>query len=261
MITSRIPEEFRTKPVKGAAAFSKGISILQLIAHAKERPCMADLVRSSGLPRPTLHRLLKALEAERLVECTADKKYIVGSRLIQFAGRALEQSDISRLAEPELAFLRDKTNETILLAIRDGHEMVYIQKRDSPQAIRLATSIGCRASLHASAIGKVVLARLRPAQREAIIENMDLKPFTKFTTTCVVKLRRELNQIREDGYSISHQECQLELQCFGCAILDRAGLPVAGMAVSVPTYRLKEDSFYIEPLVETCRRISQRLGA
>lgn len=261
MITSRLPDEFQPKTVKGAAAFSKGISILQLVAEAEERPCMADLVKMSGLPRPTLHRLLKALEAERLVECTADKKYIVGSRLIQFAGRALEHSDVSRMADPELTRLRDHTNETILLAIRDGHEMVYIQKRESPQAIRLATSIGCRASLHASSIGKVVLAFLKEGHREAIIDNLELTSKTRFTTTCRDQLRQQLGQIRKHGYSVTHQESQLELQCYGCAILDRSGLPVAGMAVSVPTYRLKDDAFYIQPLLETCRRISRRLNA
>ena len=90
-----------TKAVKGAAAFSKSISVLQMIADSPEPPTTAKLVERTGMPRPTLHRILKALAAENMVEVRSDKTFILGARMFQLSGRALEQNDLLRVAESE----------------------------------------------------------------------------------------------------------------------------------------------------------------
>ena len=99
----------KINPVKGAAAFSKSIAILQMIADSEEPPSISTLVKRSGLPRPTLHRLLKALAAEDMVEPRANKTYAVGARALQLAGRALEQNDLAKIAAPEMSLLCNQT--------------------------------------------------------------------------------------------------------------------------------------------------------
>ena len=127
--------------VPGTAAFSKGIALMQLIADSAESPTKSDLVKRSGLPRQTLHRILKALVAEELVEEANDSTYRLGSRMFQFAGRAIEQNDVIAKAEPELQRLASITQETTHLAVRSGDQMVYLFKQDSPLTVRLATSV------------------------------------------------------------------------------------------------------------------------
>ena len=247
--------------VKGAAAFSKGIAILQLIAESPQPPSVATLVRQSGLPRPTLHRLLKALSAEGLVEATYNKTYTLGARMVQLASRALEQNDIARVAEPALDWLCAKTQETIHLAIRVGNELVYLQKKDSPQTVRIASSLGSSVALHGSAIGKCFMAFLSEDERMKILDELDFRRLTKYTTTDREQLKVELARIARDGYSIAHQETDLEIECYGACLLNRKNEPVGGISISVPLYRKNSDlNVYLRPLMECRDRIMQKLG-
>lgn len=250
-----------TKAVKGAAAFSKSISILQLIADSVEPPTTAKLVERTGMPRPTLHRILKALAAEEMVEVRADKTFILGARMIQLSGRALKQNDLVKCAEPELEWLCNQTQESIHLGIRAGHELIYLLGKDSPHSVRIASSTGGRVPFHASALGKAYLAFLPEAERELILSQIEMPRLTKYTITTVEELRAELDQVRRDGYAVSHQQSDMEIECYATCIFDRHGKAIAGISVSVPLYRLNPDkSVYLKPLRECRDRIITKLG-
>jgi IclR family KDG regulon transcriptional repressor len=247
--------------VKGAAAFSKSIAVLQMVADAPKPPTMTELVRQSGLPRPTLHRLLKALEAEKMIVIRQDKTFIVGARVIQLAGRALIQNDVSRYAEQELEWLCNETQETAHLAIRSGDDLVYIKKKDSPHAVRIASSIGGRLPMHASAIGKCILAHLDSEEQTQLLESMEMERLTQHTIVEREVLEAEILKIRTDGFAVSHQESDTEIECYGVCIFDRDGAPVAGIGISVPLFRKNENrDTYIRPLLECRNRIAEKLG-
>ena len=254
-----------TKPrkvVQGAAAFSKSISILQMIADSTEPPSIALLVKQSGMPRPTLHRLLKALAAEDMVEARPNKTFAVGARMIQLAGRALEQNDLVRIAAPEIDWLCAKTHETIHLAIRAGDELVCIHKKDTSHPVRIASSVGGRVPFHASAIGKCLLAHLPDEEQSDVLESLELRKLTEFTICSKDELKEELFSIRERGYSVAHQESDLEVECYGACVYDRNNQPVAGISISVPLYRLNSNrSMYVNPLLECRDRIRAKMGA
>jgi DNA-binding IclR family transcriptional regulator len=251
----------RAPAVQGAAAFSKGIAVMQLISEFPEPPSINELMASSDLTRPTLYRLLKALESEGLVECTNKKTFKLGARLIQFASRAFEQNDISRLSDPELKLLCSLTKETCHLAIRCGDELVYIAKQDSPQTIRLHSSVGNRVPMHASAIGKCFMAHVSSEERMHLLGCIDMPQLTQFTITDRTKLNLQLDEISRAGYAMAHQETDLDVHCFGAVIYDRNGNPVGGMSVSVPLYRLSADqSRYVQPLLAACNRVTTALG-
>ncbi len=246
--------------VQGTAAFSKGISIVQYVADANDYPTKADLLQRSGFPRQTLHRLLKALIAEQLIEETPAKTYRLGARMFQFAGRAMEQNDILQRAQPELKKLSEVTRETTHLAIRSGPQMVYLLKQDSPHTVRLATNVGGRVDLHASSIGKSLLAFLPEDEQEEIICNLELPRITRHTVHTPMQLREQLAKIANDGYAVVEQESVLEVVCFGAPIFDHRHIPVAGLSISVPMFRLKPHDHYIAPLLEACRQITESLG-
>ncbi len=250
-----------TKAVKGAAAFSKSILILQMIADSETPPTTAKLVERAGMPRPTLHRILKALAAENMIEVRSDKTFVLGARMIQLSGRALEQNDLLKVAEPELDWLRSKTQESVHLAISAGYELIYVQKKDSPHAVRIASSIGARVPFHASAIGKAYLAFVPEEERGMILDSIEMPRLTQYTITNVNELKAELEQIRIRGYSVSHQQSDVEIECYAVCIFDRLGSPLAALSVSVPLYRLNSDkSIYLKPLLECRDRIMQKLG-
>lgn len=250
-----------TNAVKGAAAFSKSIAILQMIADSQDPPSISMLVKQSGLPRPTLHRLLKALAAEDMVELRPNKTYAVGARTLQLAGRALAQNDLAKIAAPEMSLLSAQTQETVHLAIRSSNDLVYIYKKDTPHAVRIASTVGARVPCHASAIGKCLIAYLPLDEQIRVVESMDMRKLTEHTITDRQELLAEFQRIRENGYSTSHQESDLEIQCYGTCIFDRSGKPAAGISISIPLYRLKPNqNEYLQPLQECRDRISQKLG-
>jgi IclR family transcriptional regulator, KDG regulon repressor len=130
------------KAVAGTAAFSKFIAVLQIIADAETPPNIAKLVAASGYPRPTVHRIVAALQAEGLVAAVGGgNTFALGTRLVSLASRSWERSDLRIAAVDALMELRNTTSETVHLAVPSDGAMVYIEKLESPHAVHTMTGL------------------------------------------------------------------------------------------------------------------------
>lgn len=248
-------------PVQGAKSFSRCINVLQLIADQAQPASIAELLSTIELTRPTLYRILSALEAEGLVLQNSDKRYQLGSRVISLAHRALAQTDIRDLARSALEQLRDTLGETVHLAIRNRDELVYVDKIESREVVRMASTIGTRVPFHSSAVGKAFLAALEVAQAHALIDALPMPLITERSTINKESLKNYLKQAREQGYSFESEENEKGIVCFGGAILNAQQQPAASVSVSVPIFRLKKDhSQYAIALLKACESISRQLG-
>jgi len=237
------------------------MSVLQQIADASPAPSRAELMRQCGLTRPTLYRVIASLEAEGLIEATNDNRYQLGGRLISLARQALGQSDVRKVAEPFLMRLRDDTGETVHLAIRSGDELVYIDKMESREVVRMSSTIGTRVPFHSSGVGKAFLSALPSSQADQLIEQMTLVQITPFTSTDRAVLQETVRQARAAGFVRDDQENEAGIVCFGAAICETVDRPVASVSVSVPLFRLSENpSRYSAPLLEAAAEISAHLG-
>lgn len=252
--------------VAGTAAFSKFMKVLQLVADASEPMNVAALMRASGYPRPTVHRIVAALQAEGLLaentRAGAIGTLALGPRLIQLASRSWGRSELRLAAVDELKRLRDLTGETVHLAVPSGNSMVYIEKLESPSAVRMASRIGTSVSLHATAVGKAYLAALDGAALELVLQKLPLPRYTANTLVTLPDLRQQLEATRQQGWSADREENETGIYCFGAAILGSQGAPVAAISVSTLLFRQKGDPVktYVEPLLQVCRVISARLA-
>jgi IclR family transcriptional regulator, KDG regulon repressor len=252
-----------TRAVAGAAAFSKFIAVLQLIADAQSPPNVAKLSAASGYPRPTVHRIVAALQAEGLIVATGSgNTFGLGARLINLASHSWERSDLRLAAVDALMELRDLTSETIHLAVPSQGEMVYIEKLESPHAVRMASRIGTRVSLTSSSVGKAYLATLDEPEREALLKEAPLERFTEHTLTDLDAVRRELEATAQRGYAEDREENEASISCYGAAIRGPDGRARGCVSISMPTFRRRDDvqAAYIEPLLAACRAIAARLG-
>jgi DNA-binding IclR family transcriptional regulator len=250
-----------SKSVQGAQSFARNISILQQIADASTAPTRAELLKHCGLTRPTLYRIIASLEAEGLIEATRDNRYRLGGRLVGLARQALAQNDVRKIAEPSLARLRDATGETVHLAIRTGDEIVYIDKIESREVVRMASTIGTRVFFHSSSVGKAFLSALPTSHADRLIDHMTLSKITSFTTTDRAALRKTVKQARAAGFVCDNQENEIGIVCFGAAVCEGPDRPIASVSVSVPLFRLSDDaSRYSAPLLEAVSEISAQLG-
>lgn len=240
--------------------------VLQIVADwpdAKHRPNVADLVRASGYPRPTVYRIVAALVAEQLLtEMHGGKGLALGVRLMQLASRSWGQSDLRVIAAEELKRLRDVTGETVHLAIPLGNHMVYIEKLESLSAVRMASRIGTSVSMHSTAVGKAYMAALEPRSFETLLEDLELQAYTGKTVTDRELLRAQVNVIRERGWSVDDEENESAIYCFGSAIRGPTGAPVAAISVSTLVFRQKSDpdKSYVRPLLSACAAISARIA-
>ncbi len=247
--------------IQGAQSFSRSMSVLQQIADTSPPPSRAELMRHCGLTRPTLYRVIASLEAEGLIEASTDNRYRLGAKLISLARQALAQNDVRKIAEPSLMRLRDETGETVHLAIRSGDELVYIDKMESREVVRMSSTIGTRVPFHSSGVGKAFLSALPPAQADQLIGQLTLAQVTPFTTTDRAVLQETVRQARAAGFVRDDQENEVGIVCFGAAICEAADRPVASVSVSVPLFRLSENpSRYSAALLRAVSEVSAHLG-
>lgn len=250
-------------PVQGAASFSKFMVVLQAIADNPGKLDIARLTRQLPFPRATLHRMVTGLMAEGLVsENTENGTYHLGHRLIQLASESWETSDLRTVARDHIEALRDATGETVHLAVPSGHGMVYIDKLESPRAVRMTSRIGTRVEMHSTSVGKAYLAGLPEEDSRRIVDELDLKPRTRHTITDASTLCAEIAKTRQRGYSYDNEENEPDIRCFGGAIFDRSGKPVGGVSLSIPIYRYDEERAraYVQKVQETVQAISAELA-
>ncbi|CAG9274960.1 IclR family transcriptional regulator [Paraburkholderia unamae] len=251
------------KAVAGTAAFSKFIAVLQLIADADTPPNIAKLVAASGYPRPTVHRIVAALQAEGLVTAVGGgNTFALGTRLVSLASRSWERSDLRIAAVDALMELRNSTSETVHLAVPSDGAMVYIEKLESPHAVRMASRIGTRVTLTSSSVGKAWLATLTPAEREPLLQHAPRVRFTEHTMTDLDAIREEIELTAQRGYAEDREENEQSIWCYGAAILGADGRAVGCVSISMPMFRREADAqrSYVEPLLAACRAIAARLG-
>ena len=247
----------------GTAAFSKFLAVLQCIADAPTPPGIAQLTAASNYPRPTVYRIVGALIAEGLVvESPRGGSYSLGPRLLSLASRNWERSDLRVAASDALQTLRDLTQETVHLAVRSGAEMVYIEKLESPHAVRMASRIGTRVTLYSSSVGKAYLASLKRPDRDTLLGSLT---FARFTPNTIIErnaLDAELDATLARGYAEDREENEEQIFCYGSAILGANGEPIACISISIPLYRKSTTPLetYILPLKDACRAIAEGVG-
>lgn len=249
--------------IRGTASFSKFMVVLQAIADNPGKLDIAGVVKAVPFPRTTVYRIIAALIAEGLVGQNGDNDtYILGHRLILFASRSWETSDLRTVARPFIETLRNATSETVHLAVPSGNGMAYIDKLESPNAVRMTTRIGARVEFHSTSVGKAYLSALPENRAREIIATLEMRPFTPHTFTDPVAFAEEIKKTRDRGYSYDHEENEPDIRCFGSPILDRSGEPVAGVSISIPLFRYSEEKhdYFAGMIRDTARSISQALS-
>lgn len=248
---------------KGTGALDKGLKLLARVCDATHPPRFTDLLRETKLPKATLHRLLGALVEHRLLAVDpVDQTYRLGLRTLEMAQRAWEDQDVRSAAAEDILWLGDQTGETVHLAVLDDTEVVYIDKVESRQRIRMFSAIGKRGPLHCTGVGKAMLAYLDDAQRAALVERLPLKRFTPHTHAAKSSLTRNLAEIRKLGYSRDLEEHEIGIRCAAAPIFDYRGKVVASVSVTGPSFRLSVDDLdtFGRLVVQAARRITQKLG-
>ncbi|MGH8430026.1 MAG: IclR family transcriptional regulator, partial [Solimonas sp.] len=184
----------------GVQSLARAFGILEEVARHREGIGLAHLSKRVGLHNSTTFHLAKTLVALGYIRQEPDsKRYRIGRPLFALAASALDEVEMVRLATPILEELSAKTGESGHFAVRMGDAVVVIARTSGPGAFQLAERVGVVRPAHCTALGKVVLAALRPDQLDRFLERADLKPSTERSITEIPVLLREIEEVRRTG--------------------------------------------------------------
>ena len=242
---------------------------LELLDHfTAERPelSLAELTREVDAHKSSVFRVLTTLEVAGFVEKDPRSgRYRLGLKILDLAGRVWGRNDIRQVASPYMEDLARETGEIIHLAVLDGSDIVYLEKKGPAQgqALTVATRIGGRNPAYASSMGKVLLADLPDGEVRKIVGRGKLTVLTPNTITEMPRLLEELERIRKQGYGMDNEETFPGVRCVGAPIRDASGKVIAAVSVTVPIQRMGDERVreLWRMLTHTARMISERVAA
>ena len=241
--------EFRSAkspdPDPGAAraepdsATLRAFALLELVAGAPAPPTLEDLTRASGLPKPSVYRILRLLMRGGLVHREAhQKRYVVGSRTNALALTVQMGSPQRRERRAILGRVVEEIGETCNFNMLDGNEVVYLERVETSANVRLHMRSGSRVPLHCTASGKLLLSDLPVAHVRRLLGAGPLKRYTERTIVNVATLERELAKIRASGIGTDNGEYLTDSVCLAVPVNDAHGRICAAVAVHGPAPRM-----------------------
>ncbi|MGH2604023.1 MAG: IclR family transcriptional regulator, partial [Dehalococcoidia bacterium] len=230
-----------------------------------ERDCLnfTELARRLELPKSSLHELLDVLATRSYITLDQEsRRYSLGVRVWELGQAYVRYRELVRESLPVMTGIVRLLNETVQLSVLDGMENVYLAKVDCTHPVRLQSQVGKRLPAHATGLGKVLLAELAPAERDARIRNHPLARFTNQTITGLPALERELAAIRERGFALDDQEYTPGLRCVAVPIRDHLRQTAASISVSIPSIRAEpaQLALALRQVAAASLEISRRLG-
>ena len=238
MSTTSSRSQIETVPGSGANPYlsiEKAFRILEILsAHSPQG--VTEIAVELGLKKSSVSRLLKALAELGYAEATPQRgQYRIGPRILVLARGYLEDDRLVREAQVILRELALALRASAHLAVLAGGNLVIVAKEPSPEHIQVTTRVGGRTPLHASALGKILLADI-PQKKCATLLGGTLTRYTDKTITNTRQLQKLLDQIREQGFAIELEEEHVGVGCIGAPVRDALGRWIAAVSVAGPLY-------------------------
>jgi IclR family acetate operon transcriptional repressor len=221
-------------------SLDRALSILERLADA-DGMTLTDLAQSVGLAPSTTHRLLTTLQQRRFADF--DEEYgvwVIGVSAFNVGNAFLRNRRIITLGRPVMRRLMEDVGETVNLAVEDKDELVYVTQFESHAPMRAFFRPGRRAPMHASAIGKAMLAERDDTTLTDYLHKKGMPRFTEKTIVDPAALRHELAQVRERGWAVDDEEHTVGMRCVAATIHNEHGEVIAGVSLSGPSVRVTQ---------------------
>jgi len=262
MNTSKVQRAQKVPGEAGKTAIQvveRMMNLLDALAEHEESASLKVLAEQTSLHPSTAHRILNDMVACRMVERGDGGTYRLGLRLLELGNLVKARLSVREAAQAPMRALHKLTGETVNLSVRQGDEIVYVDRAYSERSgMQVVRAIGGRAPLHLTSVGKLFLASDDASQVRAYVTRTGLSGHTRNSITDLSKLEVELNQVRQLGNAKDNEELELGVSCLAAGILYDTGKLVAGLSLSAPTDRIHAD--WLRALQDTAVQISKGMG-
>lgn len=244
----------------------RATEVINRLVRAEGEIKFGKLAKDLSIPPSTLHRTLATLEEVGWVKHSRGSKdgtYSIGDELILTSLSVTRRSGLSEISRPYLKKLTEKTGESSNLVVLGSNkkEVIYVEQVEGDSLVRGLSLIGSRAPVHATGVGKVLLAGMDWSEVKNNLEEPDLVSLTENTITDFSKLKSELEEVSESGYAVDKEECERGAACIAVPVRDGCDNVVAAMSVSGPVARILSEELpeLVSATKEQGRELSRNL--
>lgn len=233
------PRSLKAAIAGGAVqALDRGLSLLEILAE-EDGLTLSELSRRSGVSASTVHRILLTLESRAYVQHDMERGlWLVGVGAFKTGSAFLRNRRVANMGRATMHALMEASGETVNLGIEDNGEVVFISQVESHDTLRAFFRAGSRGAMHASGVGKALLAELPEHRVRQICAFRRLERFTEHTITDLGALLQELAEGRRNGWALDDEERSLGMRCVAAPIFNEHAEAIAGVSVSGPTVRV-----------------------
>ena len=259
-----IDDEVEDRARGGVQSIGRAFAILEEVARNRDGIALADLSKRVGLHNSTTFHLVKTMVSLGYIrQIKESKRYRIGRPLFALAASALDEMEMVSMATPVLDDLSRETGESSHFATRMSDAVVVMARTPGPGAFQLTDRVGVVRPAYCTALGKVILAALRPDQLDRYLDRIELKALTSRTITSPQRLRRELQDVRRAGIAFDDGEFNNEVRCAAMPVYDFSGQVVGAIGISGPVWRLSIQALQnkARDLSEAAKQLSEAFGA
>lgn len=240
----------------------RAFDILETLSDANRPMTLSEITAASGLSKSTAHRILCALLDRSYIAKNENGEYTIGFKIIEIAGTHINSLELLTEARPFLSKIARELDLTAHLGILDGPDVVYLEKLDGHPNSQLYTQIGHRSPGFCSSIGKCLMSCLSREELDAVLDECEMKKYTRKTITDRHEFIRHLRTVRLQGWAMDDEEYEEGHRCIGAPVYDYRGLPVAAISASgsdgiLTDDRLKET---VEKVKQYAAQLSRQIG-
>jgi IclR family acetate operon transcriptional repressor len=234
--------------------------LLEVMAAKDQRYSLQGLVEETGLPKPTLHRMLQQLEGAGLLQREGDgRHYGIGTRLRRLSENLLFNDSLHGARHTVLRQLVEEIGESCNLTSLSGSEVVYLDRVETAAPLRFYLHPGSRVPVHCSASGKIFLSQMSAAQRRRLLSNAPLETYTAKTLTDPEALEKEVQRVRKDGFAIDNEEFLPGLLCIAALVPSGDEAP-SNLCIAVQAPIMRLDAAKAKTLLPALQRAALALS-
>jgi len=243
-------------------AVSRALTLLDRLAQRREPMSLAKLAADLALPKSSVHGLCNTLVSFGYLRRQDDGAFLIGPRVMSLAEAFVANTDVAREFNALWKDAATAPDETMLLSVLNGSEVVYVAARNGARPLGLAFNVGMRLPAHLAATGKAMLAFHDEAFVRSLYPSGPLPRMAGKGPRTLAELMKELKLVRERGHSVDDENVREGVYCMGAPVFDAAGRPVAGIGVCINRVMLGSDqgARHREAVMNAARTLSQRLG-
>ena len=241
----------------------RAADVLELFLTSSAELSVKEISQELALSKSTVHGIIKTLEHRGYLEQNPnDLKYRLGMKLFELGIAVENQLDVGKIARPIIESLVAELKETVHLVVLQRDEVIYIEKVEGPQTLRISSQVGKRAPIHCTGVGKAILAFQGNTEIDRILSNSPLEPYTEYTLTDKEEIKKQLKTIYQQGFSVDDEEIELGLRCVAAPIFNHQGKAIASVSCAAPTMRLENEqlSKVIQGIKQASSEISKCMG-